>query len=294
MERTAAMCLNRCVEPARHLRCLSAAFAAAAALSLMPAQAWACSCSLGGLSLSQPADGATAVPINAEIKLHVDRMLPSDTFSLTGPDGEPVPFNSRLENPEYVRIRPLEDLAPHSRFTLTFTGVDPHQPAEKKIEFETGATRDEGAPFNGPLPTFHRKDERGDPFFLSSCEPFVGYEVNLPEGSDDVSAPEDVWYHLYVGRDPDSIDLTRVTALLFPGEYWLGRSTCYDSPWPSDDDPPALRLAAVDLAGNEAEPTGPIVPGSCGCGSSRSGTAPVVLLFLLLVALRRRSWNHAG
>ncbi|MGA9523792.1 MAG: Ig-like domain-containing protein [Myxococcaceae bacterium] len=257
-------------------------------LTLWPTQSDACSC-LGGVIAVSPSEGATNVPTNSEIKLLVTFGVPRE-IALESDDGL-VPSTVEVHDDSpvlYLRVRPDQALKAGATYRLVLEG----RPVSS---FTTGSGRDETRPHSEGLRSVEFTDGSRSIFGgTSSCGESVGYSVEISPGVDDQASTEDVWFHVYAAPTADALDFSRPTTAVRGGLGFLGRGACHENLRLGEDRSTVLVLAAVDLAGNESDRTGPeqLSPGAFGggCSSAIGGSSVGALLLLSgLLRLRRRS-----
>lgn len=258
---------------------------AGGAALLAPPAARACSCA-AGLSATLPTDGATGIPTNA---------VPLLLYSLSGPDSADAGIRDAQTTAELDvsvedetfgdvvlrRVRPLEDLAPGTSYTLWSAYED-------AVTFTTGGAPDLGAPAGGDVLSSSSDYNAGQgPGWTDTCGERLYVDLYLGQGQDD----HPVWYQVVVARDAG---FASSVTLPFVGDEnaAIGWGSCWTNlPDLDRGERLWLKSRAVDVSGN-AGPWGTTVSlkaASCTTGGDGRGTPLSVLLVLGANALRRRA-----
>ncbi len=259
-------------------------------LLLAPAVALPCSIVLRVATQLAPADGATNVPLNAEL-----RFLPRGEvrWSLVDADGTTVEANERKRG-SMVTLRPAALLKPGRQYMLTVSGVGELREDIETVTFTTGAETDieppapPGRPSLGSVPKALPSPFSGS----GSCSSPSGYDKALWPGPADTQTPasEVLIEAAFVSdgvvefQPQFAVSCARVAA----------EGGCLQTWVPNKSDPPMLRARAVDWAGNTSELSEPEPVRGCGC-SAGEGTAALLAAALLLRRFSgRRSWRRSS
>lgn len=250
--------------------------------ALAPRPADACSCRSRADIV--PAHGAVGVPLNTTIWVGVEpweRERGTEIKArLLCPDGGSVALTLSNSTGGWMTTRPPIPLDPLSPYSVVVTGMIDH--TVSGASFTTGGTVDVAAP---ATPTVSGATRHTSPSGGGTC----GREsVNFTVAGllDDHTPEDDQLLAVYAGPSEDAIDATGPVALVHPGDAALRESNC-EMNFPISTTPDvAIRVQAVDWAGNVSELSAPRQLKACGCASVEGPLAASALL--LLRALRRR------
>lgn len=246
---------------------------------LAPVPAMACSIALRFLDSVAPSDGATNVPLNAEVKFVRCQLVPF-TVTLIDATGAPV-VTTRSSRGLVDVLRPVALLMPDTRYTLTLTGSGETATAT----FTTGQTMDVTPPTLSGEPTVTAFNNKTSVNLLPSSCSFgksESWTYTWPTLSDDVTPGADLMLEgmvaeseMFLGEVPDIAGQA--------GTLVIGTNRCRSFST-LEMATVVLRARAVDWAGNVSEPTEVLpVKNACGCSSG----APALLLLGVLAIVRR-------
>jgi MYXO-CTERM domain-containing protein len=296
------------------------ALAVAAVLAGRTAVAHACSPFRYALEQISPADGATEVPLNTEIRLTymaadstgIDDVLTD--IKLRAADGAIIDLDAQLLKNDGGSARSMvvaslaAELAPGTQYEILSRIAHPcaefdqvactleeHQAV---ASFTTGTASDTTAPsFAGPTHISAWYEACGQPGCCGPSEAVV-FHIGWQPATDDTPA-DTIRYHVYRAQTRVASYVATATGVLKCSNDWFETEKLGDFVGENG----TYYVRAVDMAGNEDsnsvalevnlrcdpdDPTGP-EPGGCSLGNRTSSSFALWLLAALAVlALRRR------
>ena len=248
----------------------------ALAVLLVPAMALPCSRILRLTEGLAPSPDSTDVPLNAEVK-YISRQ--ETTWTLVDGAGAAVPATAVKRGPLLTAIRPLQQLAPNRRYTLTVTSAS-DSTETVTAAFTTGTRVDSEAP--APLERPKITSVAGPIIRASSCDGPGYLDILWTGASDDHTPARQLMIEAVLSTENGSAELEPDLTVLCTRV--ADDQGCRMFFFPTDkSEPQFMRGRAVDWAGNMTELTASEPLRGCGC-SSGSGA----LALLALAVLRRR------
>jgi hypothetical protein len=253
---------------------LSVLVALVVLLSAVPS--WACSVDCGAGMPVSPVNGATFVPLNAQVRWRVDGLRHSLTL-----DGGAVPTMTMQEG-RYEVVTPLQPLAPNTVYSMQSDGLDVGT-------FVTGTALDTTPPTLAPgSPTV--RFSKSPLISFDSCSDLQYEDFSLTQAAtDDVTPASALVFLGFIGNTTEDI-FEREAAVQSVGSLSLSYVSYCGSTSTMPDLPRraqlAARLVVADLAGNRSSASEAVQLRGGGCEST-GGTA-VLLGLLPMVRTRRK------
>lgn len=208
----------------------------------LPTGAWATTCASGPYA-SAPGDGASAVPINAQIVIwSTYSQFDASSVQIVATSGEVIEtdFEAIQDNGQAFKLSPLSVLEANSEYVIEVSDGNDDWVFST---FETGADEDTTAP---DMPTMAALTKGEDTNWF---QPFSWITVEVDP------ADEAVYYRVESSAD-DTFDRSEFATVLAGNEgVVVTTGPCGDTLAMDADDVGNVRLVAIDLAGNESAPT---------------------------------------